>query len=245
MIAAIHQPNYLPWPGYFFKLFIADVFVFLDDVKINKSGYTRRTKLRRNDGLNAFSWLTVPLRSFSNSSLINELEIMNGRWKEKHFRHCKMLYSNAPFGKELLCFLYELYSEAQKIKLLKDLNILAIKKIADFLGIQVQYLKSSELNIKRSKDIPYTLEICECIGAKSYVRGTGEKIYTAEYSWPVNSIKLATSNIHSKLKTHEGGNDLFVAGYSIIDFLAYTSKNELMQLYHDYALHISRELEHK
>ena len=30
--AAIHQPNYIPWLGYFFKIAHADKFVFLDTV---------------------------------------------------------------------------------------------------------------------------------------------------------------------------------------------------------------------
>ena len=36
MTIAIHQPNYLPWLGYFAKIFAADVFVFLDDVQYSK-----------------------------------------------------------------------------------------------------------------------------------------------------------------------------------------------------------------
>ena len=40
-VVAVHQPNYVPWPGYFHKLAHADVFVYLDSVQ-----YPARTQLR-------------------------------------------------------------------------------------------------------------------------------------------------------------------------------------------------------
>jgi hypothetical protein len=34
MIVGVHQPNYLPWLGYFHKLALCDVFVFFDHVQM-------------------------------------------------------------------------------------------------------------------------------------------------------------------------------------------------------------------
>ena len=36
MIVAIHQPQYLPWLGYFDKMLKADVFCYLDTVQYKK-----------------------------------------------------------------------------------------------------------------------------------------------------------------------------------------------------------------
>ena len=41
-VAAIHQPQYLPWLGYFDKLLAADVFVYLDDVQYVKNEWKNR-----------------------------------------------------------------------------------------------------------------------------------------------------------------------------------------------------------
>jgi hypothetical protein len=46
MTIAIHQPNYLPWLGYFYKIYASDVFVFHDAVEFSKASYTKRCKIR-------------------------------------------------------------------------------------------------------------------------------------------------------------------------------------------------------
>ena len=57
-VVAIHQPNYLPWLGYFAKISEADEFVFLDDVQYSKNSYTNRVKVLHADKPR---WLTVPV----------------------------------------------------------------------------------------------------------------------------------------------------------------------------------------
>jgi hypothetical protein len=36
MTVAIHQPNYIPWLGFFHKMKNSDIFVLLDNVKHSK-----------------------------------------------------------------------------------------------------------------------------------------------------------------------------------------------------------------
>ena len=57
MIVAIHQPQYLPWLGYFDKIDQADVFCFLDDVQYKKNEYQNRNRIKTPQG---WQWLTVP-----------------------------------------------------------------------------------------------------------------------------------------------------------------------------------------
>ena len=67
---AIHQPNYLPWLGYFYKIANSDVFVFLDDVQFSKNSYTNRVQVFGKD--EKMRWLTVPVSAHSGQS-INEI----------------------------------------------------------------------------------------------------------------------------------------------------------------------------
>ena len=50
-IIAVHQPNYLPWLGYFFKIFQSDIFVFLDDAQFSNEGMHNYTYIKTAAGL--------------------------------------------------------------------------------------------------------------------------------------------------------------------------------------------------
>jgi hypothetical protein len=56
---AIHQPNHLPWLGFFQKIAVADIFVFLDDVQFSKNSYIDRGQVLHND---QSRWQTQPVR---------------------------------------------------------------------------------------------------------------------------------------------------------------------------------------
>ena len=70
-VVAVHQPNILPWVGYFQKLMNSDTFIFLDDVQFSKGSYTNRVQININGEA---KWLTIPVSS-SLGALINSIEI--------------------------------------------------------------------------------------------------------------------------------------------------------------------------
>jgi hypothetical protein len=46
LIVAVHQPQYLPWIGYFDKMRRADVFCYLDDVQYKKNEWQNRNRIK-------------------------------------------------------------------------------------------------------------------------------------------------------------------------------------------------------
>jgi hypothetical protein len=80
IIVAIHQPQYLPWLGYFDKIDKADKFVFLDTVQFKKNEWQNRNKIRTVHGC---QWLTVPTL-YRFPERICEVKINNSvRWQHK------------------------------------------------------------------------------------------------------------------------------------------------------------------
>ncbi len=74
VVVAIHQPNFLPWLGYFDKVAKSDVFVFLDSVQAPKTGgsWLNRVRLAMNGEAR---WVTAPIdRTFHGVKRVHELE---------------------------------------------------------------------------------------------------------------------------------------------------------------------------
>src|SRR6266576_4512006 len=69
---AIHQPNYIPWLGYFFKIAHANKFVFLDRVVYPGGSLVNRNSIKTAQGP---ALLTIPvLTSGRSGQLIGDVE---------------------------------------------------------------------------------------------------------------------------------------------------------------------------
>jgi len=72
-IGMVHQPHFLPWPGYLARCLAVDVFIALDNVKFNRNHYQQRTKfIDRNAKLR---WLSLPIDGATRSGLISDVKI--------------------------------------------------------------------------------------------------------------------------------------------------------------------------
>ena len=58
MKITIHQPDYLPWIGFFHRWFSSDLLIIYDDAQFIKGGWQNRDKILL--GRNEY-WLTVPV----------------------------------------------------------------------------------------------------------------------------------------------------------------------------------------
>jgi hypothetical protein len=171
-IAAIHQPNYIPWLGYFFKIAHADKFVFLDNVVYPDTGFVNRNCIKTQTGS---AWLTIPvIRKGRRGQLIGEVETDNThRWAERHLTTLRCNYGRAPYFKETLALLEPHYRViAANGRSLVEFNIGVICSIATFLGFSAQFIRASELSVSGHKT-DLILDICRAIGTRTYLAGTG------------------------------------------------------------------------
>ena len=184
MRIAIHQPQYLPWLGYFDKMDRADVFVLLDDVQYKKNEWQNRNKIRNAE---SWQWLTVPV-VYDFGRLLSEVKIDNKTgWRTKHLKSIEMNYSRAPYFKGYSGFFEELYGK--EWSLLADLNSEMILYLKERLGIKTRLIKSSELGIKSSAT-NRLVDICGKLNADVYLSGAGGAEYLDEALFAAAGIKL-------------------------------------------------------
>ena len=88
----IHQPNFMPWLGYFRKIHQSDVFIFLNTVKCSKNSYLNRNKFSTSKKFNDYFWLTCPLKKESYKKDILNVNT-NSSFIRKHINYFEMRHS--------------------------------------------------------------------------------------------------------------------------------------------------------
>ncbi len=166
---AIHQPNYLPWLGYFRKIARSDVFVFFDNVQmpIGKSLVTRN-KLRTAAGA---LWLTVPTRRSSDGKPIAETPIVDGGWARKHLKTLELNYSGSPWLQPTLDIMKRAFDDRHET--IADLNVALIQEFARFIGLpDTLFMRATDMALENS-GAQTIVEILEKTGATNYLTGSG------------------------------------------------------------------------
>lgn len=217
MILSVHQPQYLPWLGYFDKICKSDAFIFLDCVQYKHREFQNRNKIRLQDG---WIWLTVPVvyKGHSREGL-GQILIDNGPdWQRKHWGSLKSAYSSAPFFKEHSAFFEGVYSK--KWERLADLNIHTIKYILEYLKIDTPLYYESQIGTSLEAT-DRILELCKKVGADTYLSGSGGKGYLEEEKFERSGIKLEYQHfVHPCYRQQfMKDSDNFMPYMSIIDLL--------------------------
>ena len=88
MIIAIHQPEFLPWLGYFDKMSKVDKYVYLDRVQFKKRYYENRNRIKQD---NEVVWATVPVKTKGRyEQIIKDVEIDQTKlWQNKLWQKIK------------------------------------------------------------------------------------------------------------------------------------------------------------
>ena len=210
---AIHQPNWIPYLGYFDKIRNSDIFVFLDNVTYTKNDFINRNKIKTPDG---WCWLTVPM---VNKNILEtpicKVEISNAvNWRRKHYNSIQFNYGRAPHFEEYRNFFEEVYQSDWS--LLAELNRFLIKSICAFLGIKGVFVDASTLDVKGSRT-ELLVDICETLDADVYLSGVGGRIYIDYQMFEKSNIDIVFQEFKSPTYPQLHGD--FIPNLSIIDYL--------------------------
>lgn len=210
-IVTIHQPEHLPWLGFFHKISQVDLFVILDSVQFRKNYFQNRNKIRT---INGWTWLTVPVKRNINT-LIKDVEIDNSQnWRRKCWNSIYFAYKKAPFFSEYRNTLKKKYKR-EWINLC-ELNILLIKQFLSFLSLKPIILRSSEINV-HGKGSELILNICKKVDADTYISGIFGKEYLKLSDFEEAGIEVVFQEFHHPI--YKQLYEPFIPGMSIIDLL--------------------------
>ena len=212
-IVAIHQPQYLPYLGFFHKLLHCDVFVTLDNVQFQKNGLQNRNKLKTSQG---WQWLTVPVLHRS-GQLINEVRI-NPKvpWQRKHWNALVSNYSPAPY--------FDVYGPGLKRLIdrewssLCELNMVLIRWAMNALGIETPILYSSALGVEGNRT-ELLVNICKAVGAQCYLSGPGGRRYMELTAFEAAGITVIWQEFTSPAYDQVFPDVGFVPDLSVVDAL--------------------------
>jgi hypothetical protein len=217
---AIHQPNYLPWTGYFLKMAVADHFIFHDNVKITKAGPTRRVQIAGSNA-NTPVWLSVPLQKHSDFTLIKDVAIIkDNNWIKKHLAYIRASYYGFPHYKHIFSLLEAWLFEYEQQTFLARLNAGLIEKIASIGTIKATLHFSSEMPAEGKKD-EYNLYLTKMLEGNIYISGKGAIKYQDEATFIANEIRLVYADTMAFYQSFIQKNRLtgVNASLSVIDFL--------------------------
>jgi hypothetical protein len=174
MILSANQPYFFPYPGFFYKAYRSEVFVILDAVQFPRgTTWTTRNRFKNHQGS---LWMTVPVKKKGlGLQKINDVRICHdGRWAKKHLESMRNAYANAPYVKEHLIFLEELFST--KFEKLIDFNLKIIRYLMKHLQIYTEVILLSELDIPAKGD-QLLIEMCRKLEAHQFLAQRAARKY--------------------------------------------------------------------
>jgi len=180
VICAVMQPTYFPWCGYFDLTDSVDTFVFLDDVKLEKSGWHVRNRIKSASGALMLS-LSVKLPNGRMETMINQAELnLNHPWTKKHLKSIYSNYRKSAYFDSVYPYIESLILSEEHM--LSTFNISLIKSISSKLGIETNFVLSSEMSgIGGVKD-DRLVDICNRLEASQYLSPVGSAGYLEQHT---------------------------------------------------------------
>lgn len=209
---AIHQPNYLPWLGYFSKISQADVFIFLDDAQYTKNSYINRVNVLC-DG--AAKWLTIPVRVPLGTSIRGTRAAL-ADWMDLHLERVSNYYREAPARQEALHELATMYAEIEASDNIAEINMTLIRALASRLGIAANFRVASEFQHSEKRSNERLIALVRSIDQRAiYLSGEGASSYQQPEEFEAAGLGIQITAFRHPV--YAQGDRPFVAGLSAMD----------------------------
>lgn len=212
-VVAIHQPNYLPWLGFFGKALDSDVFVLYDNVQFEKGGYTNRVRIKSSQGA---QWLTQPVVTHGRAyQEIQHVELVDSDWRRKHLTSLRSSYGRAPHFQQYFGQLGSILSDPTPS--LARCNARLIDWVFDVLGLRPRLVHASDLVREATDPTERLIRLVKAVGGDTYLSGGGGFKYQDLTAF--NRAGIRVTRCRSIFPEYPQLWGAFVPGLSILDLL--------------------------
>jgi hypothetical protein len=189
----IHQPDFLPYIGFFHRFLNAELWVILDNVQfIHKGsiGWQHRDKIKTPQGA---KWITVSVQKCALGTSINEVLLSKSTdWRIDHLNLIRENYKKSAFFDEIFPYIEELY--AVSCDKMIDFNMKSIEMLLKLFDIDIRSIYSSTLNPKGAKN-ERLIDILKKVDATVYLSGIGSRNYIDEKMFDENDIDIVWQDL--------------------------------------------------
>lgn len=222
MICGIHQPNFLPYLGFFDKIKKSDVFIIYDDAQFCYRDFHNQNYILLNG--KPFK-LKIPVEESPMDTPLNKIRIKNNgtiknhHWKEYHLMNIYIAYHNSPNFNLIFPLIKNIYN--LNIKYLVEFNVALIYLFCNLLGISKRIYFSNNISNKfrlNSKSTQKLIDLTKAVKADTYFSGSGGKGYLEEELFEEQKIKLIYQHfdhpIYKQMKS-----EMFIKNMCVLDYL--------------------------
>ncbi len=207
------QPSFIPWLGYFDLIEKSSTFIFYDHVQYDKNGWRNRNKIYRPK--NSWQWLTIPVKG-SMKIALKDVKISDWDFnKKKILKSLKQYYSKHPNFKKTFSMVEKVFDkDYEKIS---DLCIDLIVEICKHLQININYLRSSDYNNIKDKNLNL-IEWCKRTQCSKYLTGKLASNYIQNDLFKKNKIQLLWHQ-YNHIRYNQINSKNFISNLSVLDYL--------------------------
>lgn len=185
MIVAIHQPDFLPYSGFWFKMLRADAFILAVHDQFQKHGYQRHVTMRD-------SWVSHQLVGKPALVPIDTIEVRPG-WQGRVSDSIRGRYAGARHWKARGPELLDRIGACEGVTL-AEVNTSMIHVVRDLLDIRTPLLITEP---PAQAGVERLIEQVTMVGGDAYLSGTGAHAYLGdegEARFAEEGIELVWSN---------------------------------------------------
>lgn len=212
----IHQPDFLPWLGFFDRLAHADLWIVLDHVQFTSGAadsWIHRDKILSTTGPR---WLTTGVVKAPLGTSINDMRLdPDPRWRLRHLRQVREAYRKSAWFAHYYQEVESLYNKDADSMV--DFNLRGIDWLCRCLGIKCNAIRSSQLE-PEGRANKMLVSLLQRVNARTYLSGDGARDYFEEKPFRENGIEVEWQQYQVPVYP-QGKRDKFVSGLSALDAL--------------------------